>query len=174
MGVASSKFPDSIWNGLSRNSNRTNITDNVNPNFQDWDQIVSEVIAIEEFLFSIDSGNDLYNQTTNQAIDQGQLVSIASNGNLNLADNTDGDVSGLAVTSGSGGQEIAYIRRGRVVMSDWSQIIGTIQLNPGVNYFLSSSGTFSEIPPETGFIIKIGEAQTDLILDFEIGLSIKL
>lgn len=174
MGIARSSFPETIWNGLSRNPDRTNKTNNVNPNFQDWDKIVSEVIAIEEFLFSIDSGNDLYNKIANEPIDQGQLVSIANNGNLELADNINGNISGIAVTSGVSGEEIAYIRRGRVVMANWFSIIGSVELVPGANYFLNSDGLFSETAPENGFIITIGEAQTKEILDFEIGVSIKL
>jgi hypothetical protein len=169
-----SNFPNEIWNGLTNNPDRTHITNAVNPNFQDWDRIVSEVIAIEDFVFSIDSSNDFYTKVAGVQLDQGELVRINNSGELVYADSNVGRVTGIAVTSGSIGQSVSYIRRGRIAKSDWTSVAGVVELDPGKIYYLSTNGLMSSVPPSSGFVIQVGEAQTVNTLDFEIGISVKL
>lgn len=47
------KFPTKIWDGLSRNKSRTDILDNINPNSQDWSQMVAEMIGVQTLLYCI-------------------------------------------------------------------------------------------------------------------------
>lgn len=47
MAVVPSSFPGSLWDGLTGNNFRTSRTDNVIPDSEDWDRVVSEVIAVQ-------------------------------------------------------------------------------------------------------------------------------
>lgn len=44
--MAVSKFPNEVWNGVPANTIR-NPADNQSPDYQDWDQIVAEMIAVQ-------------------------------------------------------------------------------------------------------------------------------
>lgn len=41
------KFPGEVWDGLSENQLRESLQDDINPNAQDWDRIVTEVISMQ-------------------------------------------------------------------------------------------------------------------------------
>jgi hypothetical protein len=41
-------YPDESWDGLSLNTDRLSLFSNHSPNYQDWDQIVAEMMAVEE------------------------------------------------------------------------------------------------------------------------------
>lgn len=48
---ATAKYPATIWSGLT--TNRSQLSDNVGPNYMDWDQIVAEIIALETALGAV-------------------------------------------------------------------------------------------------------------------------
>ena len=43
-------FPESVWDGLTSNTDRVDLNANVDPNAADWERIAPEVIAIQEYL----------------------------------------------------------------------------------------------------------------------------
>lgn len=43
-------FPGQIWDGLSRNEQRTNTLDNIEPNPEDWNKIVAEMIETQTYI----------------------------------------------------------------------------------------------------------------------------
>lgn len=53
------KFPGEIWDGLSRNESRTDILDSIEPNPEDWNQIVAEMIATQTEVLSGAGSGDL-------------------------------------------------------------------------------------------------------------------
>ena len=53
------KFPGEIWDGLSRNESRTDILDSIEPNPEDWNQIVAEMIAVQTEVVSGAGSGDL-------------------------------------------------------------------------------------------------------------------
>ena len=52
MAKERASFPLRIWNGLSRNSQRTSVLDEIEPNPEDWSKMVSEVIQTQVFIAS--------------------------------------------------------------------------------------------------------------------------
>lgn len=53
MGLAKPQFPANVWNGLSANTARTSRLDSPEDDTRDWDQIVSEMIAIQEYTLNL-------------------------------------------------------------------------------------------------------------------------
>lgn len=49
MTIEQSEFPGVVWNGLSDYTQRTSRDDTIRPNFQDWDKIVAETIAMQRW-----------------------------------------------------------------------------------------------------------------------------
>lgn len=47
------KFPGETWDGLSRNEQRETTLDSIEPNPEDWNQIVAEMIAVQVFVAAI-------------------------------------------------------------------------------------------------------------------------
>jgi secreted protein with Ig-like and vWFA domain len=45
---AQASFPTSIWNGLTANTWRDELADDINPDARDWDRVVAEVQAVQE------------------------------------------------------------------------------------------------------------------------------
>lgn len=50
------KFPGSTWDGLSRNEARVDILDSIEPNPEDWNQLVAEMIAVQVFVAALGGG----------------------------------------------------------------------------------------------------------------------
>ena len=60
MAIVTSKFPASVWSGLtSKNEMRPDRYASQSPNPADWDQIVAEVIATQTFVIDINAGDHL-------------------------------------------------------------------------------------------------------------------
>jgi len=45
-------FPSRAWDGLSDNPSRTSLNDDITPDTRDWDRLVAEVIATEEYVIA--------------------------------------------------------------------------------------------------------------------------
>lgn len=178
MGQATPNFPGKIWDGLTPNPQRIDRQTDQWCNHQDWHQICSEVIAIQEYLLNqnvnIDTAS-LYSAECSETIQGGQLVGLRPDGSLQLADcNSSTSPSGLAITSGSNGQTVVYLRQGRIVSANWSATTGSVQLITGADYYLRCGGQMSTEAPETGYLNKVGQAQGPTIFDIDIQYSIKL
>ncbi len=180
MGFVRPKFPDQIWDGLTANPDRINPSIVVTPNAQDWDQIAAEVVAIETYLAGLPVTPDgdkfsLYSGEAEISLSGGQWVLMQSTGLLTIADNTvSGKVSGLAVTGGGIGDSIVYLRQGRIVSSDWTNTTGGTELVPGADYYLTTNGGMSVTAPLSGFLVKLGQAQSETAFDIDISPSIRL
>lgn len=176
MGIANPKFPDTLWDGLSLNTAREVITDDQPPNSQDWDQIVQEVIEVERYLLLNPlTGDSLtYEGVASVNIAQGQAVFVDAVGEIGLADNSSNLISGMAITNALTGETVTYIRQGRVTLASWTVITGGTFLSPGQDYFVSSNGSLSLTAPTSGYVIKIGQAQTTSTIDISIQGPIKL
>jgi hypothetical protein len=57
MGQVNPSFPAQAWNGSTGNNWRASRHDDVNPDFEDWDRIAAEVIAVQEGLLESKAGN---------------------------------------------------------------------------------------------------------------------
>jgi len=47
MGKEIADFPTTVWNGLSRNEQRVTVLDDIEPNPEDWNKMVAELIATQ-------------------------------------------------------------------------------------------------------------------------------
>jgi hypothetical protein len=176
MGIAHPNFPDALWDGLSKNTARTVITDDQWPNQQDWDQIVQEVIEVERYLLANPFVGDslTYEGDAATTIVKGQAIFVDASGDIGLADSSSNLISGMSVTDALSGETVIYIRQGRVTLPDWTLITGNTFLAPGQDYFVASNGSLSLTAPTSGYVIKIGQAQTTGTIDISIQGPIKL
>jgi hypothetical protein len=49
MGYTAAQYPGRIWDGDTNNPWRTSRADNLDPETNDWDRVVAEVIATQEY-----------------------------------------------------------------------------------------------------------------------------
>lgn len=59
MASVTSEFPAVVWNGLAQHNQQrpTRFVDQA-PNFEDWDQMVAEMLATQTYLVSITGGGE--------------------------------------------------------------------------------------------------------------------
>ena len=84
------------------------------------------------------------------------------------------DVLGLAITAVAVGDNAAYICYGTLELSDWTAIIGTVNLTPGAFYYLGVTNFLTSTPPTTGQLVEIGRAESDTVFDINIKTPIFL
>lgn len=179
MGVVDPKFPGMIWDGLSANPDRFERAVVTTPDGNDWDRVTAEVIAIQNYLAGLptDPNGDLFSLYSNDAaevIQGGKWVVVESNSELSIATSADGLVSGLTVTGATTGETVVYMRQGRVVALDWTNTTGSTELVPGADYYLTTNGGMSVTAPMSGYVVKLGQAQSVTNFDVDIKPSIRL
>lgn len=179
MGYASPSFPAQVWDGLSPNPVRTSREVDHWCNQDDWDQLVAEMIAVQETILNTPdiAGVErisLYSAEADQEITGGKLIRVQTDGTVILATSTIGLVSGIALVTITTGQLLVYLRRGRINSNDWSVTTGSESLIPGYEYYLGLDGMMSETPPETGYLVSLGQAQSTTAFDLSIHQSIRL
>jgi len=179
MGYASPSFPAQVWDGLSSNPVRTSREVDHWCNQDDWDQLVAEMIAVQETILNTPdiAGVErisLYSAEVSEEITGGKLIRIQTDGTAIIATSVTGIVSGIALVTVLTGQLMVYLRRGRIHSTDWSVTTGSTLLIPGSEYFLGLDGTMSVTPPETGYLVSLGQAQSTTEFDLSIRPSIRL
>ena len=107
---------------------------------------------------------------------KGNPLFLKTNGHIEKANATDkARVAGFVWNDTDAGEICQYIINGIVNLTDWTNIIGTLNLTSGEYYYLSTeSGKMTSIPPSTGFILVVGQAQSASIFNVEVDLPIKL
>jgi hypothetical protein len=87
------------------------------------------------------------------------------------------DVFGIALNS-IGPDHTLLVTRDRVIKADWTAIIGSVSLTPGLSYFLSPTvpGGLQTTPPETAghVVCLVGEAISPTTLAVQFGIPILL
>jgi len=162
MSFNKATFPGGIWDGFSRT--RTNLEDDKSPSYDDWDEAIAEIIAIEQNILDV---NDRF-QADTADFPVGLLVDLQSDGSLIPASSNSGEISGMVVAAGE------YVTRGKVSSNDWTNVIGAMELEVGATYYLRTFGQIRTTPPSTGYVVSIGEAQSATLFDFNIGISVQL
>lgn len=124
---------------------------------------------------------DYNSAEADEDIISGQPVYLKSNGHIGLAkaDNpARTKVIGLAFDSVAPGFSCRYITDGELSNDDWTDIIGSEQLEIGQIYYLDpdNSGKLTTIAPITSgqYVVKVGIALTVKKIDIEIQQSIML
>lgn len=173
---AQPRFPKTVWDGFSRNTQRVSLDDNVPPDGQDWSRVTAELIAMQEYALNgtvIDSLT-IYTAVASVPITEMAFIVIESNGKLRIATSDDGLTTGLALATGSTGDTILFGKFGEITLSDWTDLTGLVNLQPGQLYYLRQSGLMSTTPPTTGYIVSVGEAISQTIFNLQISSRIKL
>lgn len=175
-------FPNSIWDGLTRNPDRTSQEQRVDPDLHDWDRIAAEMIAIQAGLiipaevrdqtglelFTLLELLPLYVEVAGEPIVDGTLVVVRAGPELFLADkDEDGIVSGQAVNTVDTGELCYYLASGRLVETDWTPGTGAIDLVRGAIYYLQNNGQMSTTAPTTGYVTVVGQAQSEKIFNLQ-------
>lgn len=111
----------------------------------------------------------------------GNPIYLKANGHVNPAQANSANttqVAGFSITNTEATFACKYITEGRVVRTDWTNIIGTTLLTPGATYFLDAAtvGQITTTAPTTGsqYVVRVGRAINTITLDIEIELPIRL
>lgn len=171
MGYTNANFPDRVWDALSPNPFRTAQSDTINPNAQDWDQVVAEMQAVQEYVLAAGTPDDdanVWRVTTSVNVTAGDVVFVQLNGTLAIADaTTQSDVNGFVLETKSIGEIVPVRTGGKYINNAWS-------LTPGRIYYLSVNGTIDSSPPSTGWVVQLGRAITSTGLNIEIAQPVRL
>jgi hypothetical protein len=84
------------------------------------------------------------------------------------------DVIGLAITAVEADDNVAWIAYGTLELSDWTAIIGSPTLTPGVYYYLGIDHFLTATPPFAGQLVEIGRAESETVFDINIKTAIFL
>lgn len=88
------------------------------------------------------------------------------------ATSDDGIAIGVAVNKI--GPDVHFIPNGLVEMSDWTEIVGDSGLISGAYYYLTPDGRMSTIIPESGWAVRVGNAQSERILNVTFNMKVML
>jgi hypothetical protein len=173
MTVPKPTFPNAVWDGTTDNPWRNSY--DCDPNSDDWNRVVSELIETQRVVFDLSLlGSPLHEAVASEPIAKGRLVSLLTDGRLRLASSADSAIAGMSVEDIPAGASGSYIRRGRVSALDWTDIAGTELLSAGAAYFVGEAGRLSESPPNSGYLIRAGQAQSTTDFDLDLGPSVRL
>lgn len=166
---ATPNFPQKIWDGKTPNTDRVDLRKgDAWCNHADWHQIREEVIALQEYVLNLpDDSGHVYLGQTSEEIDAGQVIRVRSDGNVEVADNLQSTVAGVAIQTAAASQPILYVTGGRVSLVTWS-------LTPGDDYFVISDGGLTNVAPTSEYLIRFGQAQDANTMDVNIQRSIRL
>jgi len=161
VSINSADFPAALWDGLG--PNRTSRLENKRPDFEDYDQLAAEVMALQsEFILP-------FTNSQGTTMIPGQSVYLHTDGTVKLAD---GDGSGTRgafgmVLVGAANGGTVYVKVAGVIeltLAQWDAV-GTDSngLDPGVKYLLSdTAGEITATPLATAAdtLLTVGFALT--------------
>lgn len=167
--MAKPNFPTKIWDGSTPNTERIDpiLTDQW-CNHQDWNQIREELIAVQKYVLNLpDDSGHVYLGIAHEPISEGYAVCVRTDTTIELGDNTQSTVAGIAIQTVSSGEPLLYISGGKITLNSWV-------LNPGTHYYVDSDGSITPAAPVTDFLIPIGYAHTSNTLNVNIQQSIRM
>jgi hypothetical protein len=143
MPYVTPQYPGQIWDGLSPNKERINRAQRLDPNPDDWDQIVAELIAVQQVgqdegsTFTARNGSGLIIRKCQPVCSTGvDTVTLADASSIATA-----YVLGLSIdVSIADGAEGDFQSDGSLFadVSDWDAVTGQVGgLTSGARYFLS-------------------------------------
>jgi len=121
------------------------------------------------------AGEDLiqHDLTANETMVTGQPVYLSSSNTVNLADATlfaTANAIGLVSVGGSANDTVAVQTDGAVYQDDWTAVIGTANLTPGLYYLDTTAGLMSTTPPSAdgNVVVSLGTALNTKTFDIEV------
>ena len=95
----------------------------------------------------------------------GEGILATSAGTLSEA-----EVAGVIISTATPGEMFEVKTDGRLSLEDWTPVIGSASLTPGLTYYLTTGGQMSSTAPTDGFIVTLGRAITAKEFQVEIRL----
>lgn len=154
-----------VWGGESKSRQ---VSRYAAPDADDWKRIIREVAETQKVVIE---NSNVYSNVAGETILVGQPLILESN--IQLAGNSF-EVIGLSIVNCNIGEDCIYITQGRLSLFDWTNIIGTDKLIPGVPYFLADIGKLASVVPNSGAIVQVGHAQNEETLSVNIETPIYL
>ena len=143
-----------------------------------------DTFAIQEDTYTKEEVDVLISEisTINIEIDsdglKGQPVYIKNNGHIDLGKADEyltSKIIGLLNEDVLATFSVNYINNSTLTLTDWTEIIDSQHLSIGSYYYLSKSkGKLTNIAPNIGYVVKIGQAISENILQIEIEQPIRL
>ena len=125
--------------------------------------------------------------TPGASVAAGQALFMPAVGELDLAIAVDGaagqspqpyQVIGLAASNATDGQRLRIVTDGQIQLLDWSAVTGTVDLQAGQLYYLSSTTAGrlqTAVPSGSGVTVAVvGRAMSSRILEIEIDVRVRL
>lgn len=101
---------------------------------------------------------------------QGEVAPAVNNSTYELAKGI-----GIATSTVLATESVGVNTDGQVSLADWTAVTGSTDLAPGERYYVdSTSGMLTTTLPTSGYLVKIGRAVDERILDVEYEDPIKL
>lgn len=167
MATNLAQFPGRVWDGTTPSRPTRQI--DANPELEDWDQIVAEMIAVQTRL-----SEARYFGTTAGGVEIGHALYNAS-GTLTKAEvdsEAEATVYGLAIDDVTAPTGIEVLREGsKLSLLDWTTITGTALLTPDAVYYVAASGGLTNTPTTTTgkWVAQVGVALDANTLLIQIG-----
>jgi hypothetical protein len=179
MGVNVAQYPSNVWDGSSPSRDAPVADVDKHPDFEDWDQVVAEVEAIQS-----DVMNGLEDIVVPNGAGAAITVGVPVYMLANAAGATSADANGTAparnvcgllkVGRAATGGNVTIRQRGRLTLTtaEWDAVTGqTGGLTPFVEYYLS--GTVAKITPTvpatTGDnVVVVGIAESTTVMNIQI------
>lgn len=145
-------------------------------NGDDWDLILKQLLPATKMrrAGALDT-TDAYAGTADAEVPSaGFVLAVTAGQHLSLADSDVGSVCGVSLHQTDQHAHCDYVARGYVFADTWLISTGAVRLVPGKTYFLLGKGRLSLTPPSSGYIIPIGQSQSEYLMDVCIGTKVKL
>jgi hypothetical protein len=192
MSIKKAQFPSQIWDGQTtdrvdgtagtppaRDVNPRLI--DANPSHADYDQVVAEMIATQQYVTGLVGGlTDPFQAEAGDTVAKGMPVYLDLSGHLQKSQNNmvgTYQVVGLMLDDALAGFTGAYISDGQIEQPDWTAVTGSPTLTKGAVYFLDefAGQMTTAAPTDAGqYVLRVGRAQTETIFDIEIAQPIRL
>ncbi len=130
-------------------------------------------------LISVAGGDIGFIVTSGDTFLEGMVLYVDdATGNALKADSTSevtSTVYGLADADVTIGNTVKIIPAGKFELTDWTAVTGSASLDNGKLYYLSSTpGMLTLIPPTIGYLLEVGRAVSDIIMDIDIKPRVRL
>ena len=119
-----------------------------------------------------------FSAESDDAVLVGQPLYIKASGHTGLAcaSGVASSAVGFAIADTQPTFSAEYVTEGKLTLTDWTAVAGTVALIPGAAYYLDGTvpGMITTIAPAIGYVVRVGRATSPLTLDIEIEPSVLL
>lgn len=141
---------------------------------QTGDQLTIPAYHLTALADSGSSGGGTYTLEASVTIQAGQAVYLTADNRLGLAASAampQAECVGLCSIGAGAGFAAEYVTDTSLTLLDWTAATGHAELTAGAAYFLSATpGMVTTTPPSSGYLVRVGQAQSATTLDLEIDI----